>query len=63
MGYYRAHAVTASFLLVSLVEALGIHDAAAREITQFGEAGFLRIDYQLQARAGMRDQGSDPTKS
>lgn len=61
MGY-RARAVTTASLAVTLSAGFGIDEASAREITQLGESGFLRIDYQLQARAGVRDQGPDPTK-
>jgi hypothetical protein len=53
-----------SFLVATfLLGGLGVQDAAALEVTRFGDEGFLRVDYQLQARAGMRDQGPDPTRS
>src|SRR5512140_3135752 len=61
MGY-RAYAVMAAFLGVSLLDGSGIHEAAAREVAQFGESGFFRIDYQLQARGGARDQSADPRR-
>lgn len=60
MGH-RAYAVTAALLAVSLFDGSGIHEAAAREVAQFGESGFFRIDYQLQARGGARDQSADPS--
>lgn len=41
----------------------GAFDAAALEVARFGEAGFLRVDYQLQARVGRRDQGPDPARA
>jgi hypothetical protein len=46
--------------LVSLSMAFGIREAAAAEVMQFGESGFLRIDYQLQARLAERNQAADP---
>ncbi len=61
MGY-RADVARTAILVVSLVEGFGIHEAAALEVAQFGDSGFMRIDYQLQARAGARDQGPDPTR-
>jgi hypothetical protein len=60
---HRAHAVTAAILFASLFDGPGIHEAAAIEVTQFGDAGSLRVDYQIQARAGARDQGPDPTRA
>jgi hypothetical protein len=62
MGY-RARAGRTAFALVSLFVGFGVHEAAAVEVSQFGEAGFLRIDYQLQARVGERDQTADPSSS
>lgn len=47
------------FVVCGVVLALA-PDARAREVARFGEAGFLRVDYQLQARVGQRDQGPDP---
>lgn len=55
---HRAYVVITAFLVAGLLQdGFGIHEAAAREILQFGNAGFLSIDYQLQARVGARDQG------
>ena len=47
---------------VVLLGGLGPREAAAFEVAQFGEAGYLRADYQVQLRAGLRDQGPDPTR-
>jgi hypothetical protein len=55
---HRAYVVMSAFLVAGLLQdGFGIHEAAAREILQFGDAGFFSIDYQLQARVGARDQG------
>ncbi len=59
---YRARA-GAVLVVVSLAAGSGIREAAAVEVTQFGESGFFRIDYQLQARVGERDQVADPSAS
>jgi hypothetical protein len=58
MGY-RARAGTAAFAFVSLSLGFGVREAAAFEVAQFGESGFFRIDYQLQARLGERNQGPE----
>ena len=62
---HRAFSLCRWAFLVTAVLAGGIgpQDAAALEVTRFGEAGFLRVDYQLQARVGTRDQGPDPAVS
>jgi hypothetical protein len=57
---YRARAGRTAFVLASLCGIFGVRVAAAAEVTEFGEAGFLRIDYQLQARLAARDQTADP---
>jgi hypothetical protein len=57
-------ATFAALVLGGLLDgSLAVPRAAAREVLQLGEAGFLRIDYQVQARVARRDQGPDPAKS
>ncbi len=58
---YTARAVRVTLTVVTLVGGSGLQRAAAAEVLEFGDAGFFRIDYQLQARAGVRDQTPDPT--
>ncbi len=60
---YRARAAKLAFVVVSLCGGVSFREAAAVEVTEFGEAGFLRIDYQLQARLAARDQTADPSSS
>ncbi|HEX9050375.1 MAG TPA: selenite/tellurite reduction operon porin ExtI [Anaeromyxobacter sp.] len=48
---------------MSLFLGLGVQQARAAEVAEFWDAGFLRIDYQLQARLGERDQMADPSRS
>jgi hypothetical protein len=56
VGWSRA--ALAAFLAAGLLDGgLALPRAEAREVLQFGDSGFLRIDYQVQARAGERDQG------
>lgn len=57
----RALAFVLPLLFAGLsASGVGVPHAAAMEVARFGEAGFLRVDYQLQARVGRRDQGPDP---
>lgn len=62
MGRPYSSSGQALFVAIVLVGGLGAREAAALEVAQLGEAGFLRVDYQVQARFGMRDQGVDPTR-
>ncbi len=55
---HRAYAVISAIVVTGLLQdGFGMHEAAALEVAQFGDGGFLRIDYQLQARVGARNQG------
>ncbi len=59
----RAYAAISAFLVTGLLQdGFRVHEAAALEVAQFGDAGFLRVDYQVQGRVGERDQGPDPAK-
>ncbi|HSN92783.1 MAG TPA: selenite/tellurite reduction operon porin ExtI [Anaeromyxobacteraceae bacterium] len=53
--------VGALFLAGVTWDGLGVRRAAALEVTRFGDSGFLNVDFQIQARVGRRDQGTDAT--
>ena len=57
-GILRLALIVGGFLVLSV----GSRSATALTVAEWGDAGFLDINYQLQARYGIRDQGPDLTK-